>query len=118
MNEKIYNDVSNAIAALSQKLGVAAEHVYGVLVKQQIVEGIFSIVAIVLCIIGIFIASKAIRYGFSIYEKHEDTSFLIVTVASTGIAIMLMASAFNTSGVLKIVNPEYYAIQEITKMVK
>ncbi len=118
MNEKIYNDVSSAIAVLSQKLGVAAEHVYGVLVRQQVAEGIFSLVAIALCIIGIFIASKFAKYGLSIYEKHEDTAFLIVIIAGAGIIIMLSASIFNTSGVLKIVNPEYYAIQEITKMVK
>ena len=119
MSEIIYGDIKQYIDELAQSLGVAADHVYGLLVKQQIADGIVTIIA--------FIATGAVLVTvFYIAVKREDfrKSELTVTwfigIASGMILfVTLLAGAVEITGAVKqLINPEYYAIKEIMDVFK
>jgi hypothetical protein len=121
MVDKIYNDISTAIATLAEKLGVATEHVYNVLVRQQFYEGIFALIAVLLSIIATLFLFKLFKIGLKLRdEKNEITgigaSYCVLSVISVSIAVSICFQY--ASGIVKIVNPEYYAIQQILQMVK
>jgi drug/metabolite transporter (DMT)-like permease len=119
MPDKIYSDISGAIAILAQKLGVAAEHVYTVLIRQQFAEGIYAIIIIAVAVLGLLLAVIIFKLCFKHGDKGEEgiAIFLGCTAACIG-ATALFVILSSTGNVLKVVNPEYYAIQEIIKMVK
>ena len=119
MPEKIYNDISGAIAVLAQKLGVAAEHVYATLVRQQIVEGIAAIAAIIAALIGICVVVILGKLCFKLdNEGHEWPVVIIGCIAAVILVFSIGTLVISPSDILKLFNPEYYAIQEIIKMVK
>jgi ABC-type polysaccharide/polyol phosphate export permease len=123
MNNKVFEKVTEYIDAIAAKLGVAAEHVYGVLVRQQVAEGITDIVTgviiLVLVITGALIFSKKIKVRF--IEDEFDAFilfiggllFLVLFVAPIGYSIENISD-----GIKHIVNPEYYAIKEILRAIK
>lgn len=103
------------IDKLAAKLGVAAEHVYGVLVKQAVVSGSVSIgaslvlllIAIVIPILcmreakrrkGIISDGLAIAFGWGVFAA----VFMLIISLVTGVI-----------GIKAVLNPEYYAIKEI-----
>ena len=107
------------IDKLAAKLGVAAEHVYGVLVKQAFATGVTdSIIGFVFLMIaviaGVIITKMTIKmYG----ERHCNwdyewffvvlaVGFLVVPPGGFGIYAI-------TEGIKALINPEYYAIKEI-----
>ncbi|MGF9741930.1 hypothetical protein ABEX06_00375 [Bacillus safensis] len=115
------------IDKLAAKLGVAAEHVYGVLVKQMYVIGIVN-VAIGVASLAIFAALFRLTYliiakggrrsweeDITIFHKLRGvgggglfSAIIIVTIAAliTGLVTLPI-------GIMRMVNPEYYAIKEI-----
>jgi Na+-driven multidrug efflux pump len=119
MQEKIYNDISGAIATLAQKLGVAAEHVYATLIRQQVTEGIYSIVVISLCIIGLLFVVKLIKFGLKASRDGEEEASIFIWIISLVLALIALCILFTfSSDVMKLFNPEYYAIQEVIEMIK
>ncbi|MGN9867353.1 hypothetical protein [Bacillus swezeyi] len=107
------------IDKLAAKLGVAAEHVYGVLVKQQIVNGVIGVVStiVILALLGIALL-KLIRKGIEHQKTLSsfDTSPYMIVAVLVGIALALVVivSFFVIPiGINQIINPEYYAIKEI-----
>lgn len=128
--------INKYIETLSEKLGVASKQVYETLYKQQIAEGLidlfFSIMALTLLIvsvkfvIGIFTKAQ--------YEKREDSYFsqepanMYAKLRDSDfvedgviwflfpfiwvVLIVVMAIGLST-GMMKLINPEYYVIKEI-----
>jgi amino acid transporter len=65
--------LASVIEVLSQKLGVAAEYLYPILIRQAYVDGWASIAFIALGIIAILVAIKILRYllvPVSFTEEH------------------------------------------------
>ena len=116
MSEKFQEKIIEYIDALSVKLGVAAEHVYEVLVRQKIVEGIvYSIVILVVLIASIVAFKKSLQSYFN--EQDLDKTFgfgLASIVFGAVLVISLIVTIAGLPGqILKIYNPEYYAIKTI-----
>jgi hypothetical protein len=112
----IYTDIKTNIGALASALKVGAEHVYYVLVKQQVVNSIvWLIVAIIVGISfwGMIKYSKWCRVN-KIDEYNLGLAFgwLITAIA---IVIVIFHIDVIVTG---FVNPEYGAIMDIINFVK
>ncbi|MCP9283002.1 hypothetical protein [Bacillus safensis] len=107
------------IDKLAAKLGVAAEHVYGVLVKQAVVGGVLSTLMMIVAIIVAVFLTKSLAEKSREYQKHVGEYGLNpyqVIHWFTVFALVVLSIAALTNGpdmVGKIINPEYYAIKEI-----
>lgn len=116
----IYTDIKTNIGALASALKVGAEHVYYVLVKQQVVN---SIVWLIVAIIVIFGFRGMLKYTTWCRENKIDEDNVghtfgllfgwVFTVIAVGIVIFhidVIVTGF--------VNPEYGAIMDIVNFVK
>lgn len=125
MKDKALDKAFNYIDAVAEKLGVAAEHVYGIMVKQQFVEGITTItmIPLMLLIFG-FVFYKLITYTSKnwddLYADDREVFFGIMNIV-VGIIFIITFIAFvvDVPGAIgRLVNPEYYAIKEILDVLK
>ncbi|QAR52069.1 hypothetical protein BAE_04340 [Bacillus aerophilus] len=100
------------IDKLAAKLGVAAEHVYGVLVKQAVANGISYIVAGVILLL---IAATYVIIALRLRERFNVAAWAIVAFASILTVWTPLIAGFPllAEGIKAIINPEYYAIKEI-----
>ncbi|MEK4789468.1 MULTISPECIES: hypothetical protein [Bacillus] len=115
------------IDKLAAKLGVAAEHVYGVLVNQSYVFGIINIIVGAILLAGFAVL---LRLNYLIIAKGECPSwgeektiyyklreagagmiFIVIIIVTILAVIFGMIALF--SGIMQALNPEYYAIKEI-----
>lgn len=134
MNEKT---ISKYIDALSEKLGVAAEHIYGTLYKQSITVGITELLFSILLIVVLVVSAKFVINIFTkgVYEKEEgryypslepvntyakieksdfvDDGFLWWIAIPVWICMIIILAITLPDGILRLLNPEYYALKEI-----
>lgn len=114
----IYTDIKSNIQALSSALKVGAEHVYGILVKQQVVNSITWLIFSILCIICIIVFIKIVMLA-SKNNWDDDGTIGFVFVAGIGcIVFLIICLAHIDTIVTGFVNPEYGAIKEIINFVK
>ncbi len=119
VTNKIYNDVKSGIVGLASGLKVGAEHVYEILVKQQIVNsGIYC----TLLFFGLILIYNYLkRYNTEKWTESGDPTFLGIIRFFQLIlgAILFIISIFNIDVILTgIINPEYGAIKEILTFIK
>lgn len=138
----------NLVEQLAIKLGVAVEHLWEILVKQQYAEGVIDIVLSVLCV-GILIAiivyapKLTVNYTNEYKRLVEDrktngTGYLgsktissceedrynnlrksIPTYAIViGTVVFVLTVIFIVSGIQQIINPEYFALKEVLNCIK
>ncbi|WP_144666692.1 hypothetical protein [Bacillus altitudinis] len=115
------------IDKLAAKLGVAAEHVYGVLVKQMYVIGIVNVVVGVSLLV-IFAALLRLNYliiakggrrlwdeDITIFHKLRGIGdgWLFSVITGVTISTLIIGLVTLPIGAMRIINPEYYAIKEI-----
>ncbi|MEH7736872.1 hypothetical protein [Bacillus pumilus] len=106
------------IDKLAAKLGVAAEHVYGVLVKQAVANGvadvIIGVVALSIIIVVLSAGKKAfVKSNISAGMDVFDWSMLTVIVGLVVVIGLSFGINILTNGIKAVINPEYYAIKEI-----
>lgn len=127
MKNEVIKQVGDYIDAIASKLGVAAEHVYGILIKQQIVDGAIGVtVGLVLGLTTYFLLKQAIKDGTEDYTKTERGTIInkgmrnegrCIGLTITGSLIGLIALLFFFFNLGQLINPEYYAIKDIMSMV-
>jgi hypothetical protein len=117
--ELVANKLDSYIAILAEKLGVAAEYVYPLFVKQQAIEAwwFFGILGGFALILSVCLY-KSIKYG--IREEWDGGSFAPTLIFGFLFAfcVILPFGVFGIDYFTKIVNPEYAAIQAIIQSVK
>jgi len=112
----IYPDVKAAVVSIGKAIGVAAEHVYGVLVKKYFVMGVkqagICVVGLIAIIIGFIGWKRATPVGQPItYRVIVPLIFMItglITMCNVNYDDMLMG----------LINPEYGAINYILEYTK
>lgn len=109
--KELYPDIKDALKSIGSAIGVAAEHVYTVLVKRYVVEGVTQLLifigSIVLLIFGI--------RGVNRFMKNEAIITWKITfpvIFSVIGFIMLLCVNYNDM-LMGIINPEYGAINYI-----
>jgi small-conductance mechanosensitive channel len=123
MNEKVFEKVTQYIDALAAKLGVAAEHVYGVLVRQQVAEGIVDIIVGALVLAVLIFALMVLIKKVELPRIVDEFDLLgYVFVAAILLLIIGLPGSYAVSeisdGIKHVINPEYYAIREILNAIK
>jgi len=147
MGEQILNQIDEYVKALAETLGVASEHVYGVLVRQQIIEGIVFIAITLLCLLLLFIILFILHGIFfkSDYEteivtnywgdkkkkiipKNKWAKILASQFVQDGYAwaiagfisfvLIVVSLITGIHAIGRLFNPEYYAIKEILNAFK
>ena len=124
LKEQIYSDFKQAISGIADSLSIGAEHVYEVLVKQQLVESITWLVILVTGIILAIISSKLLIKGAAL-ENNKETYHLCPPHCISGAICaitcicLLIGGLFNLDTIITgFINPEYGAIMEIKQMIK
>lgn len=119
--KQIYSDVKSGITGLASALKVTAEHVYGILVKQQIVN---SVVYLLILIITILLLIFCYKEWSKIEVDHkgdpkEAKPFIFTIVSGIIGFILLLVFLFNIDTmIMGFINPEYGAIMDIIHFVK
>lgn len=112
--EKVYEYID----AIASNLGVAAEHVYGALLKQAVVSGVLSGGVVMITLAAIVTYLIYLRRMHDMIERETDAGVsAIILIASAGVLILILgAAAHNT--VTAFYNPEYWALKEILSSIK
>lgn len=121
--ETVYNDIKDVVKGLAESLQVGAEHVYEVLVRQQVVISISWTLLFAFIIILIIIWKNTMLKHFlrKIEEsKYDKADYWVGIVVSTIVLILLLLPPlFHIDVIITgFVNPEYGAIKEIMELVK
>lgn len=115
--EDMVNEMMSRIDLLATKLGVAAEHLWEVMVRQAVITGTIELLTVIFITSGLAIYVKLLLKN-RWYDKIEEVPTLsgVIVVCSMVIATVFglcMLVAFTTldSAITKILNPEYWAYQ-------
>lgn len=112
----VYDDVKGAISGLADALKVGAEHVYVVLIRQQIVDSILWLLVGILGFIFLAMVPK-----WSKKADWEDGNIYCGFAIGGGIfgAIMIICFIFSLDTIVTgFINPEYGAIEDIFSFIK
>ena len=116
--DKYGGKISGAISSLADALKVSAEHVYMVLVRQQVAEGISVVLLLVVFIIIAIMFSRNFNkadYKDSQGNRHATMSIILgICTAVLGVILIFILP----EAIIKLINPEYGAIKEIFELVK
>lgn len=113
-NSNIADQIMSIINQMAEKLGVAAEKVYPVLIKQAYVEGVKDIIwiffGICLTSIGVYFAGNAIRN-----KSNSDQEIVIFT----NICLIIIGLVFTiitiNDAITAFVNPDWYVFNTLLK---
>lgn len=125
MSEVIIDKVAQYIEALAASLGVAAAHVYEVMARQKVTEGIvysvlLPVIVVVATVAGVKLAKLTVKNWEELYRNDVEAPITVAWVFG-GIAylVLIIATIANLPEyVMKIYNPEYYVIREILGVIK
>ena len=114
--KEVIEVVTTALQPLADKLGTTAPYVWGLQVKQAYVDGFVALgglmFGIFLCVLSLLLVKHLRKEE---YIDIGDCFLVLFPVFVTGLGFILI----NFSTVLNcFVNPEYYALQQLIKLVK
>lgn len=112
---RIYTDVKSALAQMGQALSVGAEHVYEVLVRQQVINSITNLIIYSLVIIPIC----GIKYFYK-RASEDKIQHIMACIISCAVTFGLTLYFFKTVNdtITGFFNPEYGAIKQIAEMIR
>lgn len=113
----VYGDIKAGLVGLAAGLKVGVEHVYTVLIKQQIVYSITWLIIIIALIIFTVIFKKIYIYA---KDNWVDMShFMFTLFGGAGLVIGYITVLCNLTTIITgFVNPEYGAIKDIINFIK
>ena len=117
----VYKDVKDVIKSLAETLKVGTEHVYGVLVKQSVVD---SIVWLILGIMSAILLYFSVRIIKSLTWENDSEGaeiplfVLSLLIGGVGLCLLIGTTLNIDTIVTGFVNPEYLAIEKIVSMLK
>ena len=123
---EVIKELSPIITKIANQLGVASEHIWGVLVRQAYVEGITDLMLCLVIIVLTVCYWKFIRYAHKkiCYQSEKDSwdSDILAPIYVTGAILGFIGAILfvigMSSAVGKFLNPEYYALQILTNLIK
>jgi membrane-associated protease RseP (regulator of RpoE activity) len=119
---RVYGDVKAGIIGLASALKVGAEHVYMVIVKQQVVNAITNLLIIlvlfILCLRLWSIHSSAVKKYGNQWEDYASAVMPLVATIVLGVLAIIIFIIDSNDIVMGFVNPEYGAMKDILEFVK
>lgn len=116
--------IGGFIDELAKQLGVAAEHVYEILVRQQYVDGIGMLVKSGIWIVLFLVVWIAMtKLFYKKWDRIEDDAQFGIGMLSLVLGIVTVIMTFIiigdvTLGIKKLLNPEYYALEDIMQFIQ
>jgi H+/Cl- antiporter ClcA len=112
----IYPEIKSAIVEIARALGIAAEHVYIVLVKKYLVDGIKELFVL---FIGLVLGIFGIIYMNKYLKSYESIEWHILWPAGLlAVAFIVMFSVDYNAMFMGLINPEWGAIDYILEYSK
>ncbi|MEW6016513.1 MAG: hypothetical protein AB1760_00400 [Pseudomonadota bacterium] len=101
---------------LAKRFGATAEHLWAVMVKQQVVRGgvdlavagFFLLLLVAACVAEVW----AVRHDDGLHDASETVGTAALLVGIPSLFLFVTAAAYGTFALL---NPEYYALQSILR---
>jgi hypothetical protein len=124
---QVYNDFKGALEGAADALKVGAEHIYLILVRQQVTQSISLLIVDVVLAIAAFFAWRIVlkfiakkreeESGLERYERGEWGFMYLIPTIATAAAVVVFIATLNVI-VTGFFNPEYGALQEIRGLAK
>ena len=131
MSESIHA-INSVIDNLADRLGVAAEHLYPLMIRQAYISGIQALIEIVICIAVVFGTIAFFRKTYFVFDEEGYTKLeklksegreelyyifsvlfgIAAIIAAIGI-LFSISTAINALG-----NPEWFAIQRLLRSLR
>ena len=107
-NTQIAKEIFDRLDLIGAKLGVAAGHIWPVLIRQSMIDGYRDLT------IGsfLFLISAVSTYGFwriAIKEMEDDGAFFLIPALMS----FIFCCPFLYAAIGELLNPEYYALEFI-----
>ncbi len=125
MDEKLVAEIMTRIDVLAAKIGVGAEALWAILVKQAVISGWIELIFIIGTIAAWPLFLRSVRATFRHFESaktSEETAmvcFAGCVVFGIALAILTIAAVFSVGNVVTaFANPEYAALQSLAKVAK
>lgn len=119
---KVTEAMTAGFAALAKQAGVAADHFYPIFVKQQVIDGYIWLgyFIILFAITGVILA-LCFKGPWLVRNNDYDSSLTRKGIGMIIVAFMSLVLLISTSWalpicIMQIINPEYYAVKDITNM--
>lgn len=112
---QVYQDFKGALSGAADALKTGSEHVYEVLVRQQVVNSITWIIVYVLMAIVTFVIWRIV-YRVVEEDRNANELFILPVVVTCITAITFLVTIGDT--VTGFINPEYGAIQEVREFIR
>lgn len=118
---KIVDKVESALQAMSAKMGIASEQLWLVLIKQAYVSALINGIIVVAILTGILIWYKYTLFWSRKmkndgWDKEGWTGILIISVIG-GVMGFIGITVNTINAIQNYINPEYFALKEILKVI-
>lgn len=112
--------IINVINVLSEKLGVATNYIYPLLIKQARIDAItgifYNLLSIIMLVVAFIMFKSLIKFE---NERNAETNSAIGATAILLAIIGIIVLIFNFQSTLNaLFNPEWYAINNILQQIK
>lgn len=119
--DKYADKFGDAIKQMAVALKTPVEHVYEVLVRQQVVNSFISIGYLVLLVICAVLIWKCYIKGNEMYSESGDDCFVVIAVIASvlwGVFVIVFFASGSFGDIFQgFVNPEYGAIRDIMELI-
>lgn len=113
-------DINKLVEQLKNYAGPLAEHGWEVLVRQQYIQGIqefiWAVALVIIAICAIILGFKFWKWAkkVEINSYNEGLQYILpVMTWIVSVIMIFIAVGLTSDGVAHILNPEYYAVQQI-----
>lgn len=113
--KEVYNDAKQVIAQLAKALQIGTEHVYEVVVKQQLVH---SITWLIIYLVGFTSIYLSLKKTFNLVQEDGDWINLLIPLSIVALVFMVTFVRTIDDVVTGFVNPEYGALRTIMNLIK
>lgn len=110
-SSNIYPDIKTAVNTIAKSIGVAAEHVYGILVKKYVVIAVKELLLLITALI--LIICGYIDWNKKTSGSNPITYKIIPSVLCILISIILLIQISYDDMLMGLINPEYGALNYI-----
>jgi len=117
MNNEQLQMIFDKLDQIGSKLGESAETIWPWFIKQQYIDGYYSLVVFILLPIILFFT---LRYSIKRITKDNDDGFAVMGfVISFFLSMPFIVLLINIGCILsQILNPEYSALKDLLRMVR
>lgn len=109
--------VVDGLTPLAEKLGVAAESLWGWSVKHTYAVAATNIVEAIICLLVLIGLTLIVRYFLKNGDEDEKFGTCLFCGFLGGFVLIWMVVAINTA-IVRFIAPEYYTLKDINELIR